>query len=235
MAKTSPTLVTFLLDRSGSMAAIRDDTIGAFNTYLDGLRAGKITFSFLQFDSMSIDTLVKNVPIRDVPALTQETFVPRGQTPLIDACYKTIKAVEEALTRRDDNPKVVICFQTDGRENASRQHSMAELGDLIKEKTALGWQFNFMGASIDAYAHAHSMGISEAQTMSYDSRDKGATNTAFMASSASTMRFASGEAKTSAYLASEKRAAKDAFDPDLKKHAILQKVVAEKIVDDLKL
>ena len=32
------TLVTFLLDRTGSMEAIRDDTIGGFNAYLDGLR-----------------------------------------------------------------------------------------------------------------------------------------------------------------------------------------------------
>ena len=46
------TLVTFLLDRTGSMQSIKDDTIGAFNAYLETLKkkGGGIEFSFLQFD-----------------------------------------------------------------------------------------------------------------------------------------------------------------------------------------
>ena len=33
------TLVTFLLDETGSMESIKDDTIGGFNAYLGSLRA----------------------------------------------------------------------------------------------------------------------------------------------------------------------------------------------------
>ena len=54
------TLVTFLLDRTGSMEAIRDDTIGGFNAYLDGLKgngATDIDFTLIQFDSVSIDKI----------------------------------------------------------------------------------------------------------------------------------------------------------------------------------
>ena len=51
------TLVTFLLDRTGSMEAIRDDTIGGFNAYLDGLKGNgeaEIDFTLVQFDSIAI-------------------------------------------------------------------------------------------------------------------------------------------------------------------------------------
>jgi hypothetical protein len=127
------------------MEPIRDDTIGAFNTYLEALKTGdEIYFTLLQFDSMSVDKVHVNEPVANIPKLTRETFVPRASTPLIDAAYETIKAVERSVS---GNPatKVVICIQTDGQENASTQHSWAELNALIKEKTAAGWQFNFMG------------------------------------------------------------------------------------------
>jgi hypothetical protein len=34
-----PTIVSFLLDRTGSMDSIKDETIGGFNAYLDALEA----------------------------------------------------------------------------------------------------------------------------------------------------------------------------------------------------
>ena len=39
------TIVSFLLDRTGSMAAIKDETIGGFNAYLDTLESEVATSS----------------------------------------------------------------------------------------------------------------------------------------------------------------------------------------------
>ena len=98
------------------MQSIKDDTIGAFNAYLGTLqkKGGGIEFSFLQFDSISIDKICVNRPVAEVAPLTDETFQPRGSTPLIDAAYATIEAVGEAVAK-PKAPKVVICIQTDGR------------------------------------------------------------------------------------------------------------------------
>src|SRR5215207_8666179 len=133
MAGKQSTLVTFLLDRTGSMQSIKDDTIGAFNAYLATLKKGGdgIEFSFLQFDSISIDKVCVNRPVAEVAPLTDETFEPRASTPLIDAAYATIEAVGEAVAKREAMPKVVICIQTDGLENASTEHTWAELNLLI--------------------------------------------------------------------------------------------------------
>jgi hypothetical protein len=207
------TLVTFLLDRTGSMQSIKDDTIGAFNAYLQTLqkKGGGIEFSFLQFDSISIDKVCVNTPVAEVAPLTDDTFQPRASTPLIDAAYATIEAVGEAIGRRDVAPKVVICIQTDGQENASTEHTWAELNLLIKEKSKLGWQFNFMGAGIDAYEQGRQMGIPAAATVSYDKTSRAATVGAFAASAANTVAYARDEAPTVGFTSAQKRMAGDRF------------------------
>lgn len=221
-AAADKTLVTFLLDRSGSMMSIRDATIEAFNAYVDSLRDAPIDFTFLQFDSVSVDRVCVGIPVANAPKLDTHNFQPRASTPLIDACVKTIRAVDEALAAVKGKRKVVVCFQTDGEENCSTEHTWAELNLLIKEKTLAGWQFNFMGAGIDAYQQARQMGLSAGQTMSYNPTDLQATRSAFVASAAATQRFGSGMAASTNYLSTEKQAAGDKYDPALTPLSMVQ-------------
>jgi hypothetical protein len=217
---TVRTLITFLLDRTGSMEPIRDDTIGAFNAYLEGLQKGgaPIDFTFIQFDSMSIDKICVQTPVGQVPRLTRATYEPRASTPLIDAAYKTVKAVEESLAG-DTETKVVICFQTDGEENSSIEHTCNELNALIKEKGKLGWQFNFMGVGIDAYNQGTRMGIAPQATVAYDHRDAQATRMAFGASAENACSYARAEAPDTAYRPAQKAAAGDKFFDTVAKKA----------------
>jgi uncharacterized protein YegL len=209
---TNRTLVTFLLDRSGSMESIKNDTIGAFNAYLDGMKSEEtIEFTLVQFDSQGLDKICVATPIEQAPALSRDNFQPRGATPLIDAAYKTIKAVETSLNG-DAETKVVICIQTDGEENASVEHSWADLNALIKEKTDLGWQFNFLGAGIDAYQQGVRMGIAQSATMSYNSSDRVMTEAAFKGRAMRTSLYASGAVADMSIDAGEKLAAGDRFD-----------------------
>jgi hypothetical protein len=103
MLETAPkTIVSFLLDRTGSMEAIKGETIGGFNAYLDTLEreVGEIVeFTLLQFDSVSIDTLYRAARLSDVARLTAETYEPRAYTPLIDACVRTIKETEDVVAQ----------------------------------------------------------------------------------------------------------------------------------------
>jgi hypothetical protein len=84
---TTRILVTFLLDRTSSMEAIRDDTIGGFNAYLEYERrwCREYRVHARQFDSMSIDKIYVAVPIADVEKLSRDSYQPRASTPLIDA------------------------------------------------------------------------------------------------------------------------------------------------------
>jgi hypothetical protein len=211
--RSARTLVTFLLDRTGSMESVRDDTIGGFNTYLDTLKgdgSANIEFTLVQFDSMSIDKICVAVPVAQVERLTRDSYQPRASTPLIDAAYKTIEAVEASLASHPAE-KIVICIQTDGHENASTEHSWNELNALVKEKAAKGWQFNFMGVGIDAYDQSARMGIAPAATVAYNHRDAQATRAVFAASAENARDYAAGARPTSVYCEKQKRAAGDIF------------------------
>jgi uncharacterized protein YegL len=208
------TLVTFLLDKSSSMSLIWDSTISAFNEYLTSLKAESaglgIDFTLLQFDTSGIEKTCVEVPVKDAPQLSKENYKPTGGTPLIDAAYKTIRAIESSIAKKDTKPKIVVCIQTDGEENSSHEYNWEQLKTLITEKTKEGWQFNFMGTGIDAYDQGAKMGIAAASTIS-TGMSPAHVQASMRAASASTMRFASGAAMSTAYLSAERTASGDRF------------------------
>jgi Mg-chelatase subunit ChlD len=190
--KTSPTknahpeqdtVVHFcvLLDRSGSMSSMVDDVIGGFNGFLAEQRRlpGRAKITLVQFDSQEHHAVVVDAkPLEDATELTDETFVPRGGTPLLDATAELIgrMAVREqsraALGKAPE--EVVFVTITDGDENSSYLHTLAEVKSLIEARTAAGWTFVFLGAGLDAYSDAAQYGYSAGATQSWAADGKGA-------------------------------------------------------------
>lgn len=173
-----------ILDRSGSMEACRDDTIGGFNAFLREQQAEGGTLSLIQFDHEYM-VVYPATPITAVQPLTAQTFVPRGGTALLDAIGKTIKDVDP-----DTRPTVVIL--TDGQENSSKEYTKAHIKDLIEQKTKEGWTFVYLGANQDAFAEAGHLGIPAGCTVNYDVRR---TPDAFRALSAAMSSQASNNAQ----------------------------------------
>jgi len=170
MARKKTTLVTFVLDETGSMESIKDDTIGGFNSYLDSLRDGSdgpVEFTLLKFDSRRIEKVYVNEPVTNVAKLTPDTYRPGAMTPLIDASYKAILATGNSLRKRKDSPNVICVIQTDGYENASEEYTTPELAKLIRRKEQEGWVFLFLAAGLDAFSAAREFGIKLDMTLSY--------------------------------------------------------------------
>lgn len=237
------TLVTFVLDETGSMSAIKDDTIGGFNEYLKTLKEsdGDLSFTLVKFDSNKIDKVHVDLPIKQVPNLTPTTYTPGAATPLIDAAVKSILATAE---KQQPGDKVIVVIQTDGYENVSREYKQEDLVDLIKEKTAQGWAFVFLGANIDAFDQAQGFGISAGQTMSYAGTK---SKEAFGAAAQTTVAYAT-TGVTRSFSDAERRSALGA-DPSPRRtptptgpiHAATKRISRStsrprrKVVDDFKL
>jgi hypothetical protein len=210
-AKNGRTLVTFLLDRTGSMESVKKATIEGFNGYVETLqkeKAADIEFTLITFDTQSMDKICVCKPVKNAPKLDEKNYQPRSGTNLIDCAYDTIKAVEGQ--EKAKGAKIVICFQTDGEENSSHKHTSEELKTLIEEKTKLGWQFNFMGCGIDAYAQAARMGVAQMDTMSY-SPDMASTRASFTASASNLRGFATGQSMNTNYSNVQRAASGDKF------------------------
>lgn len=176
--------ITFLLDRSGSMGPLVDDTIGGFNSLIaeQKLVDGEAAVSLYQFDNEFIINY-EGVDINNIKDLNSRLYIPRGATALLDAMAKSIALTEERLVEKPAD-KVIFVIITDGQENASKEVNKSQVKELIKrlQKTNCGecgqekgggWEFVFAGANMDAISEAGSMGISGSASLSYSADSQG--------------------------------------------------------------
>ena len=169
--RNTVTELVFILDASGSMAPLRDDTIGGFNTMLGKQRGteGKAYVTTVMF-SENMRTVHDRIPLEKVKDLTREDYEPMGCTALYDAVGETIRHITaiHKYARKEDVPgKTLFVITTDGMENASRKYNASDVKKLISRQQESGWEFIFLGANIDAAAAAADIGICEERAVNY--------------------------------------------------------------------
>ena len=169
--------LVFILDRSGSMGGLEDDTIGGYNSFLkkqqDG--AGDARITTVLFND-GYELLHDRLDIRAVGPITDKEYFARGSTALLDAVGRTIRKVENVHKGSSDEykpGKVLFVITTDGMENASRRYSCAKVKSMIEEKKELGWEFVFLGANIDAVDVADRIGIDACRAANYHADKRG--------------------------------------------------------------
>ncbi len=167
MKKTAekPMDVVFILDRSGSMSGSESDTIGGFNSYLEKNRKNNYLVTTVLFDD-HYEKLYERVKISEVEELNNETYYTRGCTALLDAVGKSIKLMEKKA-----KGKVMFVITTDGYENASREFRKEQIKEMITGHK--DWEFMYIGADIDSYSEASSIGIRASHTASYKKSKEG--------------------------------------------------------------
>ena len=179
--------ITIVLDRSGSMAAVADDTIGGFNQFLlDQKRApGDGVLTLVQFDN-EYEFVHTAKPLSEVPPLDSATFIPRGMTALLDAIGRAIGETHERLAKMDESQRpgtVIFVILTDGHENASRETTVDTVFQRITEQQEKrGWKFIFLGANQDAIKSAAKLGIGAGSSLTY-AHTGGGSRSAFSSSS----------------------------------------------------
>ena len=176
--KKDLTELVFILDMSGSMAHLTDDTIGGFNSVLKEHNDGKgevlvTTYVFNNESKMVHDRL----PIANVPAMTENDYSARGCTALLDAIGGAIEHIVgiHRYAREEDIPEhTVFVITTDGMENASHKFTAERVQDKIKhEQEKHGWEFIFLAANIDAIETAEAYGIDRSRAVNYHADAEG--------------------------------------------------------------
>lgn len=185
MTKKHFTHIIALLDRSGSMLRVQNDTIGGFNTFVSEQKKvpGEATLTLVQF-SDDCETTFSDVPLAHVAPLTTETYKPSGWTALNDALAKTINAVGSKLAAKPEAErpsKIVVLIMTDGEENKSKEFKgtvgLNKLSSMVlHQKEKYAWEFVFIGANIDAFTAANTYGIDRSHAINYSQDAFGQAN-----------------------------------------------------------
>lgn len=170
--KSGYTHIAMVVDKSGSMGLIADDTIGGFNTFLQEQKQlpGEATIGITLFDT-SITQLVEHSDIQSVAELNRDIYFPSGTTALLDAIGTTIASLGERLSKMAEAERperVVFCIITDGQENSSHEYSKAQIKEKIQhQEEGYGWEFLFLGANQDAFSESAGLGIRGQGTVNF--------------------------------------------------------------------
>lgn len=172
MTKPNSSAIIVVLDRSGSMATIRDDMVGGFQTFMaeQKIVPGACEVSLFQFDDV-FEPVYVGRPIRETPNLT---LIPRGNTALHDAVGKTMVVMGERFAKMPEwerPSKVIFVLITDGQENASREYSKQRIHEMIAhQETHYAWSFVYLGSSPSTMQDAKDLGIAQASNYIPSSR-----------------------------------------------------------------
>jgi len=166
------TEIVFILDRSGSMAGLEDDTIGGFNAMVEKQKKepGRALLSAVLFSDEST-VLYDRTDVRKVEPMTERQYRVGGCTALLDAIGGAVHHIANVhkYAREEDRPaRTVFVITTDGMENASRVYNYDRVQRMVKhEQEKYGWEFLFLGANMDAISAARSFDIRPDRAVRY--------------------------------------------------------------------
>lgn len=189
------TMMCVILDRSGSMGGRESDVIGGVNKFLEEQRKlnQPASIAFVRFDEAaggnSIERFRPMGDLKQCEDLKLSEYSPRGGTPLLDAVGRTLTEMDEDW-KREAPEQALVVIVTDGHENASREYTRQKIKEMVDARQKSGkWMFIYLGADVDAFTEASSLGIHAANSAGYVKSAAGMSSmSASLSASARTMR-----------------------------------------------
>jgi uncharacterized protein YegL len=159
--KSGRKCVSIVLDATGSMAGIREQTISGVNEYLSTLRRSseKLHVTLITFNTRERRTIFDGVPVDQLRDITHDDYVPDALTNLYDAVGLSIRALDRQLESEPRGTGALVMIVTDGYENASVEWTQANIKRAIEERTKDGWTFTYLGADLSQEQARHAAGM----------------------------------------------------------------------------
>jgi predicted DNA binding CopG/RHH family protein len=155
--------IIFILDKSGSMESLGNETLQALQAFLNNLP--NTVFDFLNKEQKIIKRLIINTFNETVKHEIDHTYtdnytlsfsyIPCGMTAAFDGIGITLSKYLPLLTMG----KTYVVIVSDGHENASKIYEKSKVIDLINKSKEKGWEFIFLGANIDSFKESTDLHI----------------------------------------------------------------------------
>lgn len=160
--------VGLLLDETGSMNGVRQETVDGVNNYIEKLQTQdkNIRFTLITFNTVENKSLYIDRDIKRVKKLSPEDYDPNHMTNLYDSIATFIEKIEDK--RPSLKTKTLCVIYTDGLENSSKEHDKNDILRLIEKKEGENWTFVYLGSNQDAWAESEKISIPQGNTFDYD-------------------------------------------------------------------
>ena len=171
---TAPlTNIALILDCSGSMSHGKEATIEGFNAQVDVIRsgaegAGATTYTDVQFSS-EVNIRSVAVDLDNLVPLDAATYLPNGNTALLDAIGSTIATLLRTPGINNSDTATLVTTFTDGQENASRIYTPAIIKAMVERLEATGrWTFALVGPQRTVSELAEMLAVKQSNVAGYD-------------------------------------------------------------------
>ena len=177
--------LVFVIDASGSMCNLVQDTIGGFNSLIEKQKQddGETRITAVLFNHR-VKKIYDNADVNTIEPLNENTYVTGGCTALYDGIGTAIDSVGERLaaTPEDERPaKIIVVVITDGYENASKEYTSNDVKSRIKhQESKYSWEFMYLGADINSMRESSVLGFNPSYSKQYTASSEG-TETVYAA------------------------------------------------------
>lgn len=165
MTDNNVTEIVLLLDESGSMTRLWNDSVEQVNKLLEKQREtlgnDKVIVSLVGFNQ-DREVVWNRKNLEEIPPLRVGNFKPHGNTALYDAIGFSIRYIRRKhanMLLQDVPHKTIFVVITDGFENSSRYYTRTFLKEMITLQKLRGWEFVYLSADENAILEANSIGV----------------------------------------------------------------------------
>ena len=142
--------VAIVLDRSGSMTSIQQETVDMFNGQVDELKKASkdipSKISLVTFSTEVDEPTYWNAAPSKLKKLTTEDYVPDGLTALDDAVAETIKRLQKVKDADAKDVSFLLMIITDGQENNSKEYDPNTVTQMVRDlRNDSRWTVAYMG------------------------------------------------------------------------------------------
>jgi uncharacterized protein YegL len=174
------TLVSFVLDMSGSMHPLAKEVIGAFNGEVSALAQARSASTILAAATTFADApqiLFGYQPLAKVTKLDQKSYAPNGSTALYDAVFgvmERLSAYRKTLSDNGVRSRAIVIVLSDGGDNAS-SHNASQVKTaakrLLREEAVVLAYAGFGGDAAEHKQSADAMGFPHVLTAGHSAHD----------------------------------------------------------------
>lgn len=165
-----------ILDKSGSMAAIRKEVISTFNEQVDQIQKLKrknpefdIRITLCTFnDDLEFPFVNENVDA--ITRMKKSDYQPDSCTALYDAIGVSFLRLNELVKLGE---QVIVGIITDGLENASKTYTGSDVRVKIQQAREKSWDIQFFCRAEDNEMYLHSLNLNRDDMSSISMDQKG--------------------------------------------------------------